>query len=92
MRKLTIILLFASFLSYAGGVVVVSKTRANKLKINETTEDIYFNPILDSLGRWVVSKEEVDMLTDSQFIYLKTMPVIRYMKPKDTIDIFGNKL
>ena len=89
MRNLTIILLFVSFLSYAGGVVVVSNTRANKLKINEVTNDIYFNPVLDSLGRWVVSKEEVDMLTDSQFIYLKTMPVIRYMKPKDTINIFG---
>ena len=92
MRKLTIILLFTTLLSYAGGVVVVSKTRANKLKGEDFTKDSYFNPILDSLGRWVVSKEEVDMLTDSQFIYLKTMPVIRYMKPKDTVDIFGNKL
>lgn len=92
MRNLTIILFFVSFLSYAGGVVVVSKTRANKLKGEDFTRDSYFNPILDSLGRWVVSKEEVDMLTDSQFIYLKTMPVIRYMKPKDTVDIFGNKL
>ncbi len=89
MRKLTIILLFTSLLSYAGGVVVVSKTRANKLRENEITEDIYFNPILDSLGRWVVSKEEVDMLTDSQFIYLKTMPVIRYMKPIDTLNKLG---
>ena len=92
MKRLTIILLFTSLLSYAGGVVVVSKTRANKLKGEDFTRDSYFNPILDSLGRWVVSKEEVDMLTDSQFIYLKTMPVIRYMKPKDTVDIFGNKL
>jgi len=92
MRKLTIIFLFTTLLSYAGGVVVVSTTRANKLRVNETTEDIYFNPIKDSLGRWVVSKEEVNMLTDSQFIYLKTMPVIRYMKPKDTVDMFGNKL
>jgi hypothetical protein len=92
MRKLTIILLFTTLLSYAGGVVVVSKTRANKLKGEDFTRDSYFNPILDSLGRWVVSKEEVDMLTDSQFIYLKKMPVIRYMKPKDTVDILGNKL
>lgn len=92
MRKLTIILLFTTLLSYAGGVVVISKTRANKLKGEDFTTDSYFNPIKDSLGRWVVSKEEVDMLTDSQFIYLKTMPVIRYMKPKDTVDIFGNKL
>ncbi len=87
MKRLTIILLFTSLLSYAGGVVVVSKTRANKLKKNELTDDIYFNPVLDSLGRWVVSKEEVDMLTDSQFFYLKTMPVIRFMRPKDTSNI-----
>ena len=92
MRKLTIILLFTTLLSYAGGVVVVSKTRANTLKKNEVTDDLIFNPILDSLGRWVVSKEEVDALTDSDFIYLKKMPVIRYMKPKDTVDILGSKL
>lgn len=89
MRNIAIILLFASLFCYSQNVVVVSKTRANKLRINEATEDIYFNPILDSLGRWVVSKQEVDMLTDSQFIYLKTMPVIRFMKPIDTINILG---
>jgi hypothetical protein len=92
MRNLTIILFFVSFLSYAGGVVVVSNTRANKLKKNEVTDDLRFNPVLDSLGRWVVSEEEVDVLTDSDFIYLKKMPVIRYMKPKDTVDILGSKL
>lgn len=92
MRKLTIILLLISFVAYGGGVVVVSKTRATTLKKNEVTDDLRFNPVLDSLGRWVVSEEEVDVLTDSDFIYLKKMPVIRYMKPKDTVDILGSKL
>ncbi len=92
MRKLTIILLLISFVAYGGGVVVVSKTRATTLKKNEVTDDLRFNPVLDSLGRWVVSEEEVDALTDSDFIYLKKMPVIRYMKPKDTVDILGSKL
>lgn len=84
MRKLALILLFVSFLSYAGKVAVISKTRATKLKGKETTDDLYFNPIQDSLGRWVVSKEEIDQLTDSAYLYLKTLPLIEFIPPKDT--------
>lgn len=84
MRKLAIILLFVSFISYAGQVVVISKTRATKLKGKETTDDLLFNPVLDSLGRWCVSKEEIDQLTDSAYLYLKTLPLIEFIPPKDT--------
>jgi len=84
MRKLALILLFVSFLSYAGKVAVISKTRATKLKGKETTDDLYFNPIQDSLGRWVVSKEEIDLLDDSVYWYLKSLPLIDFIPPKDT--------
>jgi len=84
MRKLAIILLFISFISFAGQVAVVSKTRAGKLKGKETTDDLLFNPVLDSLGRWCVSKEEIDQLTDSAYLYLKTLPLIEFIPPKDT--------
>ena len=85
MRKLALILLFVSSLSYAGKVAVISKTRATKLKGIETTDDLYFNPVLDSLGRWVVSEEEIEQLTDSDYLYLKALPLIEFAKPRDTI-------
>ena len=88
MRKLTIILLFTTLLSYAGKVAVVSKTRAMKLKGKETTEDLLFNPIQDSLGRWVISKEEIDQLDDTIYWYLKSLPLIDFIPPKDTTKLF----
>jgi hypothetical protein len=84
MRKLAIILLFISFISYGGQVAVISNTRATKLKGKETMDDLYFNPIKDSLGRWCVSKEEIDQLTDSAYLYLKALPLIQFIPPKDT--------
>lgn len=91
MRLFIIILLF-SFVCYSQNAVVISNTRANKLKGEDYMPGVYFNPIKDSLGRWVISIEEVINNKDTNFYYLKTMPVIRYMKPKDTVDIFSNKL
>ena len=88
MKKLFTILLFVSAFCYAGKVAVVSKTRATKLKGKETTEDLRFNPIQDSLGRWVVSKEEIDQLDDSVYWYLKSLPLIDFIPPKDTTSIF----
>lgn len=72
----------------AGKVAVVSKTRAMKLKGKETTEDLLFNPIQDSLGRWVISKEEIDQLDDTIYWYLKSLPLIDFIPPKDTTSIF----
>jgi len=86
--KQFIIIMFLSVFCYAGKVAVVSKTRATKLKGKETTEDLLFNPIQDSLGRWVVSKEEIDLLDDSVYWYLKSLPLIDFIPPKDTISIF----
>ena len=88
MKKLFTILLFVSAFCYAGKVAVVSKTRATKLKGKETTEDLLFNPIQDSLGRWVVSKEEINQLDDSIYWYLKSLPLIDFIPPKDTTKLF----
>ena len=88
MRTLITILFLAVFTLNAGRVAVVSKTRATKLKGKETTEDLLFNPIQDSLGRWVVSKEEIDLLDDSVYWYLKSLPLIDFIPPKDTTSIF----
>ena len=88
MKKILFIFIFVSAFCYAGKVAVVSKTRATKLKGKETTEDLRFNPIQDSLGRWVVSKEEIDQLDDTIYWYLKSLPLIDFIPPKDTTSIF----
>ena len=82
--RLFIVIMFLVLSANAGKVVVVSKTRAMKLKGKETTEDLLFNPIQDSLGRWVISKEEIDQLDDSIYWYLKSLPLIDFIPPKDT--------
>lgn len=84
MKKLTIPLIFLFSVCFAGKVAIISKTRATKLKGKETMDDLYFNPIKDSLGRWCVSKEEIDQLTDSAYLYLKALPLIQFIPPKDT--------
>ncbi len=88
MKKIILIFIFISAFCYAGKVAVVSKTRATKLKGKETTEDLRFNPIQDSLGRWVISKEEIDQLDDSDYWYLKSLPLIDFIPPKDTTKLF----
>jgi len=88
MKRLLTILLFFSAFCYAGKVAVVSKTRATKLKGKETAQDLLFNPVLDSLGRWVVSEEEIEQLTDSDYLYLKALPLIEFAKPRDTIKLW----
>ena len=82
--RLFIVIMFLVLSANAGKVAVVSKTRAMKLKGKETTEDLLFNPIQDSLGRWVISKEEIDQLDDSIYWYLKSLPLIDFIPPKDT--------
>lgn len=86
--RLFIVIMFLVLSANAGKVAVVSKTRAMKLKGKETTDDLLFNPIQDSLGRWVISKEEIDQLDDSVYWYLKSLPLIDFIPPKDTTSIF----
>lgn len=88
MKKLTIPLIFLFSVCFAGKVAIISKTKATKLKGKETTDDLLFNPIQDSLGRWCVSKEEIDQLDDSIYWYLKSLPLIDFIPPKDTTSIF----
>jgi hypothetical protein len=86
--RLFIVIMFLVLSANAGKVAVVSKTRAMKLKGKETTEDLLFNPIQDSLGRWVISKEEIDQLDDTIYWYLKSLPLIDFIPPKDTTKLF----
>lgn len=85
MKKLFVPLILLFSVCFAGKVAIISKTRASKLKGKETTDDLLFNPVQDSLGRWCVSKEEIDQLDDSVYWYLKSLPLIDFIKPKDSL-------
>lgn len=57
----------------------LTEAEAFEIKGKEYTKDMYFNPIQDAQGGWVVSIEEVDNCDNELFVYLKT---------KDKIDFF----
>ena len=40
--------------------------------------DSYFNPIQDSLGDWVISMEEIDQNTNTDFDWLNDINLIEY--------------
>jgi hypothetical protein len=44
-------------------------------------EDSYFFPIQDDFNQWVISTEEINQCVNSEFIWVKTLPLIEY-KPK----------
>ena len=41
-----------------------------------------YNPMLDGLGRWIISEEEVDKTTDPDFLWVKVLPQIDFVAPK----------
>lgn len=51
---------------------------------NIYTEDSYFNPIQDIDNNWVISTEEIKYCTNSEFIWVKELPLIEY-NPKPEI-------
>jgi hypothetical protein len=41
--------------------------------------DSYFNPIQDSLGDWVISTEEINQNTNTDFDWLNDINLIEYL-------------
>jgi hypothetical protein len=48
------------------------------------TYDSYFNPIQDIDDNWIISLEEMEYCTNSEFIWVKNLPIIDY-KPRPEI-------
>ena len=40
--------------------------------------DSYFNPIQDADDNWVISREEMEQCCNSQFLWVKDLPLIDY--------------
>jgi hypothetical protein len=44
--------------------------------------DVYYNPIQDCNDNWIISTQEMDLTTDENFLWIKTLPLIEYcVKP-----------
>jgi hypothetical protein len=44
----------------------------------EYTTDSYFNPIQDLQGNWVISTQEMDQCTNSDYMWVKQLPLIEW--------------
>jgi len=42
-------------------------------------EDSYFNPIQDANDNWIISTEEINFCTNTEFLWVKDLPLIEYI-------------
>jgi len=64
-------------------VGLLTETQKDQLIGQQYTQDSYFNPIQDIDDNWVISLEEINQCTNSDFSWVKDLPLIEY-KPKET--------
>jgi len=68
-----------------GKVIEITEAQALAMKGKEYTKDMYFNPIQDAKGKWVISEEEIIQYKvkekDGDFTYIKTKP-LKQVEPK----------
>ena len=62
-------------------VALLTETEKNELLGVLYTEDCYFNPIQDINNNWIISTQEVDLCTNPDYQWVKTLPLIEY-QPK----------
>ena len=64
-------------------VYKLTLTQKNKLEGVKFSEDTIYNPIQDGNGIWIISEGEVKQTTDENFLWVKDLSQIEYVKPKD---------
>lgn len=64
-------------------VFKLTATQKNKLLGVQFIEDNFYNPIQDASNNWVITEEEVNQTTDEQFLWVKDLPQIEFIKPKE---------
>lgn len=42
-------------------------------------EDSFFNPIQDANDDWIISEEEINFCTNTEFFWVKNLPLIEYL-------------
>lgn len=63
-------------------VGLLTEQQKNQLVGVAYLPDVYYNPIQDCNDNWVISTQEMDLTTDENFLWIKTLPLIEYcVKP-----------
>jgi hypothetical protein len=62
-------------------VRLLTPTQAEALFNRFFAPNSQYNPVLDGLGRWIISEEEVEQTTNPDFLWLKTLEIIEYVAP-----------
>lgn len=62
-------------------VGLLTETQKGSLVGQLYAEDSYYNPIQDLYDNWVISVEEIEFTVNSEFLWVKDLPLIDY-EPK----------
>lgn len=64
-------------------VFKLTATQKNKLLGVEYIDNCTYNPIQDNNGVWIITSEEVEQTTDENYLWVKDLPQIEFIKPKE---------
>ena len=57
---------------------ILTLEQKNEIIGQQFAPDSYFNPIQDMNDNWIVSQEEIIQCCNSQFLWVKDLPLIDY--------------
>jgi len=64
-------------------VYLLTVAQKNQLLGVEYIADCTYNPLEDANGNWIISQIEVEQTIDENFLWVKNLRQIEYVKPKD---------
>ena len=67
--------------------VEISKELVNYLRGRKMDGVRYFNPVLNSVGKWVISKGEQEMCVGVEYDFLKTLPSKEHIAMNEAVDL-----
>jgi outer membrane biosynthesis protein TonB len=67
-------------------VAIITKEQKDKLIGQQFMTDVYFNPIQDLDGNWVISSEEIDQSEDKEIISFKDLRLRAHQAKKALIE------
>jgi hypothetical protein len=64
-------------------VFKLTEAQKEQLKTVEFVSDNFYNPIQDANNVWIITQQEIDQTTDENFTWVKDLPQIDFIKPKE---------
>jgi hypothetical protein len=62
-------------------VGILTENQKNQLINQQYSPDSYFNPIQDANGNWIISIKEMQNCIPPEFLWVKDLDMIEYIKP-----------